>query len=197
MLITGDSGVREMSQQTIKEIWKPIPNYENEYIVSNLGNFKSLPKTVWNGHGFYITSEKNIKPYKTKKGYLHIDLRDKTFKAHRIVAQVFIPNPLKKPQVNHINGLKYDNRVYNLEWCDNSENQIHAYKNNLNKRSEKAGRSKISVEQYNLKTNETIKIWDSYSDIRDFYKVKHNNFRECCEGNRKSCLGFGWRKVNA
>ena len=67
--------------QSNKEIWKPIPNYENEYLVSNLGNFKSLPKSVWNGHGFYITSEKNIKPYKTKKGY---------FSKERILLQIYI-----------------------------------------------------------------------------------------------------------
>lgn len=101
---------------------------------------------------------KEVHPYQDSKGYLRIDINmdgtrktRKTYKVHRIVAQCFIPNPDNKPQVNHINGIKTDNRAENLEWCTNAENQKHAVRTGLrtvfpDNRGERNGQHKLSVE---------------------------------------------------
>lgn len=116
------------------EVWKSSEN-EN-YIVSNLGNIKRIACLVWNGKGYIKDKERNIKGSLSKKGYVMIDFtingKRKIKPLHRIVAEAFIPNENNKPQINHKNGIKTDNRVCNLEWVTNKENQIHAYKMGLN-----------------------------------------------------------------
>ena len=102
------------------EIWKDIEGYEGYYQVSNLGRVKRVSDG-------YI-----LKPYHHEKGYLKIDLqihgKRRKFRIHRIVAEAFIPNENNYPQINHINGMKEDNRVENLEWCTNKMNSEHAWR---------------------------------------------------------------------
>lgn len=78
------------------------------------------------GEIFSLKSNRNLKPYKTTKGYLQVRLDSgKAFHVHRLVAEAFIPNPDNLPQINHKNEDKTDNRVENLEWCNQSQNMQH------------------------------------------------------------------------
>lgn len=102
--------------------WKRIPNY-SLYEASTNGEIKTFN---WKGCG----REAIIKPAKDGSGYLRTMLkRDDgkmhTIKVHRIIAATFIDNPLNKAEVNHINGIKTDNRVENLEWVTKEENIKH------------------------------------------------------------------------
>jgi DNA-binding transcriptional regulator YiaG len=121
----------------MQEIWKDIPEYEGIYQVSNLGNLKSYDRIVFFNKVKALRKGKILSLRQNKDGYLYtnisVDKKRKTIKPHRIVAKVFIQNIEKKTCVNHINGIKNDNRVENLEWVTHSENTKHAVKIGLKK----------------------------------------------------------------
>lgn len=97
-----------------KEMWKPIKGYEGLYKVSNLGNIYS------------VYSKRNKSLCKSKRGYFRVQLwKDNVGThhfVHRLVATAFVDNPLGKPQINHIDEDKTNNKADNLEWCTQHEN---------------------------------------------------------------------------
>lgn len=102
---------------TMNEIWKDVKGYEGKYQVSNLGRIRCL-KNKRNKEGIMSLGE--------KRGYYIILVPNgksrKNLFVHRLVAMAFIPNPLNKPYIDHINGDSRDNRVENLRWCTHKEN---------------------------------------------------------------------------
>ena len=122
------------------EVWKDIKGYEGLYQVSNLGNVMSL-------HYRGTKNKKQLlKPAKDKDGYLSIALykdgKTKQYRVHRLVASAFIPNPNNYSQVNHINEIKDDNRVENLEWC------TAKYNNNYGDRRKHASQSQLGEKNH-------------------------------------------------
>ena len=124
-----------------KEIWKDIAGYEGLYQVSNFGRVKSRPRRQRGGNQygakFYIMTKGKIlrlsmvgRGWEQGEGYLSVSLADNKGRhrrrnVHRLVAEAFIPNPMDKPQVNHIDGDKKNNCVKNLEWSTRNENMWH------------------------------------------------------------------------
>ena len=134
------------------EFWKYVPNTESRYLISNQGRLLTLK--------FKGSNKPSImRPATNKKGYLHTLIvyggKLKPVTIHRLVAQSWIDNPLSKPQVNHINFIRTDNHIENLEWCTAKENTLHSYNSgriNMPKgappmRGSKNGGAKLNEEQ--------------------------------------------------
>lgn len=120
----------------IDEIWKPVKDFEGLYEVSNLGRVRSLDRIVKTSRGSRHFHSYVLSPAVSNKGYLLVllckDGKQHTKRVHRLVAEAFLPNIYNFSQINHLDGNKQNNCVDNLEWCDNSRNQIHAFQMQLN-----------------------------------------------------------------
>lgn len=144
----------------IGEIWLPIKGYDG-YEVSNQGRIRSTSK--WRSRIY--KQQANI-----RWGYLYVRFTPykKTLRVNRLVAITFISNPENKPEVNHKNGIKTDNRVENLEWVTPSENCFHGYRIGIKKPS--FGARKLTDNQV-LEIKDLIKLGIRGSIIGPMYGV--------------------------
>jgi predicted RNA binding protein YcfA (HicA-like mRNA interferase family) len=133
------------------EEWRGVPEFDG-YQVSSFGRVRGVDRLRNSKHGLRLIRGKELKQVLNKKGYPEVRLRKNgshTRLVHKLVASAFLTKPEHCTQINHVNGIKTDNRVTNLQWVTQSENQLHAYKLGLqpNRSGEGNGRATLTDEK--------------------------------------------------
>ena len=182
-------------EQNEEEIWKDIKGYEGLYQVSNMGRVKSLEHVTIRKNGSKLpVKERILKPEILHNGYLRVKLYDssdkmKRFLVHRLVCEAFHENPENRPDVNHINEDKSDNRACNLEWVTRKEN------NNHGTRIARVAKVRSKpVGQY-TRDGKLIKVWQSATEVERRLGLDPSNIGKVARGERKTAYGYVWKYI--
>lgn len=181
-------------EQNTNEEWKDVAGYDGYYQVSNKGNVKSVDRQVPqinnNGETYIrLLKGKILKPRVQNGGYLVVWLCKlgvcKAVTVHRLVAQAFVPNSLGLKDINHINGVKIDNHVENIEWCTRSENIKHSY-------------SVLKHRHWrtSVKCIENNTVYDSISYASKCLGIRASGIGNNINGRTKSVNGLHFVKIN-
>lgn len=170
----------------------PIKNFPDYYITDSGLVYSRNPYKNRDGR------IKRIKTVQRKTGYINVGLNrnNKHFvlPLHRLVAMAFVPNPDNKPEVNHINGVKHDNRADNLEWVTHSENIKHSYTTLGKKRN-----PHFNVYRKWVACIKDGKIIDKFHGTREASRqtgIRQARISECCLGKTKHAGGFQWEYID-
>lgn len=154
---------------------KDLFGYESTHYATSDGKIFRKDHIICRKHkGTYvhqpISAKELVGNRLSQKGYKRVNIKNKVFFVHRLIALTFIENTEKKPFINHKNGIKTDNRVENLEWCTNKENRNHAVANNLQARGESIS---------HLKNEDIFKIRKLYGNNISQYEIA--KMFNCCQ----------------
>lgn len=191
------------------EQWKNIEGYEGLYEISNLGRIKRLHRVSYYANGRKYVYKELILKLKPSKftGYVNVGLTNsnhvmKTFRVHRLVAKVFIPNPYSFEEINHIDYDKENNQTANLEWCDRFYNNKHSSK----KPSRKWQKHRLGLSGEDIHNSkpviqkslcgETINTFKSGNLASKVTNVHQSKISAVCIGKRKTAGGYTWKFLN-
>lgn len=174
------------------EIWVDIPRYEGIYKASNKGRIKSLDRNYLDKNNKEYTIKGKIKKFfLNKNGYLTVSLskngKVKTEYVHYLILSSFTNLRENSMTVNHKDEVKTNNKIENLEWLTNKQNNLYGTK--VKRTSDKKFKKRIKIDKETLKV---LKVYENIEDLlNDGYKLL--NTKMCCMGINKSAHGFVWK----
>ena len=157
------------------EEWRDVPEFDG-YQVSNLGNVRGVDRLRKGRNSLRLTRGQELKQLLNKKGYPEVRLYKNgchTRLVHKLVASAFMTKLEGCTQINHLNGIKTDNRLTNLKWVTQSENQLHAYK--LGLQPSRAGENNVKAKITDKNVTELKLLYNSGKTIVDIAKVTNIN----------------------
>ncbi|EXZ16572.1 NUMOD4 motif family protein [Bacteroides fragilis str. J-143-4] len=193
------------------EFWKAVEGYEGYYEISNKGRIKSIDRMVKQGGSLRIVRERYKKIHIGPYGYpcvtLCKDRKSKSIPVHLLMARNFIPNPLNKPFVDHINTNREDYRIENLRWVTAKENANNpltlkhckektyisdvSLRANITKRKKQTKTAPKPVFQFD-KNGNFINGYESSREAQRHTGIHASSIRDACIGKRYSSGGFLW-----
>ena len=211
------------------EEWRDIDEAKGSFMISNYGRIKALPRIRKNHYSEKLWKERIRRLGYNKKGYpiinLTVDGKSVLSKAvHVLVAKAFIQNVKNKPQIDHINAIRTDNRVCNLRWAtayENAHNPItetrvtkarakqigaHYTESRKQKISQKMKGEKNHMYgrkgKYHPRSIPVIQLTINGDFVKEWEcaraasKIYGSNITNCCKGHRNQCGGYKWEYKN-
>ena len=195
-----------------EEIWKPVVGFEGLYEVSNMGNVKSVEKVVRSGKLMKRYQERVLTQFPNQQGYMTVALyregKGKRHLVHQLVLKAFVPNLQNKPQIDHIDRCKRNNRLDNLHWAtaqENSDNPltvlyrrkntytkdfyIRGMETKVKKNSQNAPRE---VHQYRL-DGTYVESYPSFASAGEAIGKSGRSIGKVVDDNTLSAGGYLWR----
>lgn len=164
----------------MKEIWKPITEFEGFYEVSNTGKVRNIKRN------------KELVSCKNNHGYLQVLLckngKRKCVRVHKLVALAFIDNPHNYDCINHKDENKTNNYVDNLEWCTVKYNNTYG---TMQQRSAEKRRKPVAK----MLNGNIVAIYNSAVEANRITGINCSKIRMCCRGERKTAGGFCWKNI--
>ena len=175
------------------EEWRDIPGYEGYYQVSNMGNIRSIGAVDSKGR-FRPPTVLHLTTKNT--GYKRVQLcfgKPNSYNVHRLVAKAFpeiCGEWFEKCEIDHINGVRDDNRAENLRVVSHAKNCNNPI--TLQKYHETGIKKGAKIDQFTL-DGEIVKTWNSYKEIKRELGYWTSGIKMCCNGQLKSSYGYVWK----